>query len=46
MHGMMGHAYKTSVGNPERKRTRGRPRRRWEDNIIMDIREILWGSVD
>jgi hypothetical protein len=34
------------VGKPERKRALGRPRHRWEDNIIMDIREIGWGGVD
>jgi hypothetical protein len=28
------------MGKPEGKRTLGRPRRRWEDNIKMDIREI------
>jgi hypothetical protein len=28
------------VGRPERKRPLGRPRRRWEDNIKMDLREI------
>jgi hypothetical protein len=28
------------VGRPERKRSLGRPRRRWEDNIKMDLREI------
>jgi hypothetical protein len=28
------------VGEPERRRTLGRPRRRWEDNIKMDLREI------
>jgi hypothetical protein len=32
--------YKVSVGKPEGKRPFGRPRRRWEDNIEMDIREI------
>jgi hypothetical protein len=32
------------VGNPERKRTLGRPRRKWEDNIRMDLREdgVVW----
>jgi hypothetical protein len=34
------------VGKPEGKRLLGRPRRRWEDNIRMDIREIEWGNVD
>jgi hypothetical protein len=28
------------VGRPERKRPLGRPRRRWEDNIKLDLREI------
>jgi hypothetical protein len=28
------------VGNPEGKRPLGRPRRRWVDNIKMDLREI------
>jgi hypothetical protein len=32
--------YKVSVGNPERKRPLGRPRRRWEDGIRIDLREI------
>jgi hypothetical protein len=31
---------------PEGKRTLGRPRRRWVDNIKMDIREIGWDGVD
>jgi hypothetical protein len=32
--------YKVLVGRPEGKRPLGRPRRRWEDNIKMDLREI------
>ena len=28
------------VGNPEGKRSLGRPRLRWEDNIKMDLREV------
>jgi hypothetical protein len=39
-------AYRILVGKPERKRPLGRPRRRWEDNIIIDLREIGWGGVD
>jgi hypothetical protein len=31
--------YRTLVGKPERKRPLGRPRRRWEDNIKMDLQE-------
>jgi hypothetical protein len=34
------------VGNPEGKRQLGRLRRRWVDNIKMDIREIEWDDVD
>ena len=30
------------VGNPEGKRSLGRPRRRWEDNIKMDLQELGW----
>jgi hypothetical protein len=34
------------VGKPEGKRPLGRPRRRWENNIKMDLREIGWGDMD
>jgi hypothetical protein len=34
------------VGNPEGKRPLGRPRRKWVDNIIMDLREIGWDGLD
>jgi hypothetical protein len=34
------------VGKPEGKRLLGRPRRRWEDGIRMDLREIGLGGVD
>jgi hypothetical protein len=37
--------YKVLVGKPEGKSSLGRPRRRWEDGIRMDLREIGWGSV-
>jgi hypothetical protein len=33
--------YKVLVGRPEGKRPQGRPRRRWEDNIKMNIRELV-----
>jgi hypothetical protein len=32
--------YRVSVGRSECKRPLGRPRRRWEDNIKLDLREI------
>jgi hypothetical protein len=35
--------YKILVGKPEGKRPLGRPRRRWEDGIRMDLREIGLG---
>jgi hypothetical protein len=38
-------AYNILVGKPE-GRPLGRPRRRWEDNIKMDLREIVFGDVD
>ena len=33
-------AYRVLVGKPERRRPFARPRRRWEDNIKMDLREV------
>jgi hypothetical protein len=38
-------AYRILVGKPEGKRPRGRPRRRWVDNIKMARREISWDGV-
>jgi hypothetical protein len=41
--------YKVLVGKPEGKRPLGRPRRRWEDGIRMDLREIglgVWIGLD
>jgi hypothetical protein len=38
--------YKVLVGKPERKSPLGRPRRRWDDGIRMDLREIGLGDVD
>jgi hypothetical protein len=38
-------AYNILVGMPERRRQLGRPRRRWEDSIKMDLREICFGDV-
>ena len=37
---------KVLVGKPEGKRPLGRPRRRWEDNIKMDLQEVGWGCGD
>jgi hypothetical protein len=39
-------AYRLLAGKPEGKRLLGRPRRRWVDNIRMDLREIKWNGVD
>jgi hypothetical protein len=39
-------AYNILGGRPEGRRPLGRPRRRWEDNIKMDLREIGFGYVD
>jgi hypothetical protein len=38
--------YKVLMGKPEGKRPLGRPRRRWEDGIGMDLRKIGWGSLE
>jgi hypothetical protein len=46
MNGEKRNAYRIMVENPEGKRPLGRPRRRWVDNIKMDLREIGWGGVD
>jgi hypothetical protein len=39
-------AYRLLVGKPEGKRPLGRPRRRWVDNIRMDLGEVGWCNVD
>jgi hypothetical protein len=44
--GEMRNAYKILFGKPERKRPHERLRRRWEDNIRMDLGEIGWEVVD
>jgi hypothetical protein len=38
--------YKVLVGKPEGKRPLGRPRRRWEDGIRIDLGEVGWGGVE
>ena len=37
--------YRVLVGKPEGKRPLGRPRRRWEDNIKMDLQEVRCGGM-
>jgi hypothetical protein len=39
-------AYRILVGKPEGKRPLGRRRRRWVDNIKMDLIEIGWDGMD
>jgi hypothetical protein len=39
-------AYRILVGMPEGKRPLGRPRRRWVDNIKMDLRVVGWNGGD
>jgi hypothetical protein len=38
--------YRGLVGRPEAKKPLGRPRRRWEDGIRVDLRKISWRSVE
>jgi len=38
--------HRVLVGKPEGKRTLGRPRRRWEDNIKMDLQKVEGGCED
>jgi hypothetical protein len=35
--------YRTMVAKPEGKRSLGRSRRRWDDNIKMNLQEVGWG---
>ena len=37
--------YRVLVGKPERKRSLGRPRSRWEDNIKMDLQEVEYEGM-
>jgi hypothetical protein len=39
-------AYRILVGKPEGKTILGRPRRRWVNNIKMDLRKIEWDGID
>jgi hypothetical protein len=38
--------YRNLVGKPEGKRPLGKPRRRWEDNIKMDLQGVRCGGID
>jgi len=46
MYGDRRDVYRVLVGKPEEKRPIGRPRRRWEDNINMDLQEVGCGGRD
>jgi hypothetical protein len=39
-------SYRILVGRSEGKRSLGRPRHRWEDNIKMDLQDVEWGGKD
>jgi hypothetical protein len=39
-------AYRILVGKPEGKRPLGRAKRRWVNNVKMDLGEIGWGGMD
>jgi hypothetical protein len=39
-------AYRTLAGNPEERGPLEKPRRRWVNNIKLDLREIGWGGMD
>jgi hypothetical protein len=39
-------AYRILMGKPEGKRPLGRPGRKWEDNIKMNLRELGWDGMD
>jgi len=34
------------IGKPEGRRPLGRPRRRWENNIKLDLQEVVYGGMD
>ena len=42
----MQYAYRVLVGKPEGKRPLGRPRRRWEDNIKVNLQEVGCGVME
>jgi hypothetical protein len=41
-----GDVHTVLVRKPEERRPLERPRRRWEDNITMDFRKVVWGDID
>jgi len=41
-----GELYSVLVGKPKGKRPLGKPRRRWGDNIKMDLQEVRCGGID
>ena len=43
---MRGELYSVLVGKPKGKRPLGKPRRRWGDNIKMDLQEVRCGGID
>jgi hypothetical protein len=38
--------YMVLVGKPEEKRPFGKPRRRWKDNILMDLQKVGWEGME
>jgi hypothetical protein len=44
--GQKWNAYRILLGKPEGRRPLGRQRRRWVDNIKMDLREMGWNGMD
>ena len=46
MYGERRGVYRVLVGKPDGKRPLGRTRRRWEDNIKMDLQEVGYGDMD
>ena len=45
MYGVMRGVYRVLVVKPEGKRPLGRPRRRWDDNIKIDLQKVGWGRT-
>ena len=39
-------AYRIVMGTNEGRRPLGKPRKRWEDNIKMDVQEVGWRDMD